>query len=256
MMINATMDNLSKLRMFGMIRALEEQRKLPDCFGLDFDQRLGMIVDREVMERENRRYKRKMLDAKLKESSATIEDINWQRHRGLEKSVMMSLATCDWIREKQNIIFTGPTGTGKTWLSCALANRACLLGYSSHFIRVPRLFNALAAAKADGSLPKLMNSYAKFDLMILDDWGQPLTESQRRDLLEIIDDKNGAGSLIITSQLPVKHWHEVIGDPSLADAILDRVIHRSHKIELDGDSLRNPLEGLAAKPATSRKHQG
>ncbi len=240
MMVNATMENLSKLRMFGMIRALEEQAKLPEHSALGFEQRLAMIVDREVMERDDRRYKRKMTEAKLKEPTAMIEDIDWRNQRGLDKSVMMTLANCDWIREKQHIVFVGPTGTGKTWLSCALANQACIRGYSPHFVRVPRLFNALASAKADGSFPKLMNSYAKFELLILDDWGQPLTESQRRDLLEIIDDKNGSGSLIITTQLPVKHWHEVIGDPTLADAILDRIIHRAHTIDLSGDSLRDP----------------
>lgn len=210
---------------------------MTDVLQLSFEERLANLIDREEVYRNNQRSKRRLSDAKLRER-ALFEDIDWSSPRDLDKSVMLSLSSCEWIRQHQNVIFCGPTGTGKTWLACALAHRACLEGLTSKFIRIPRLFGELNLAKSDGSYPKVMAKLAKINLLIFDDWGQPLNENQRRDFLEIIEDRTGSGSSIITTQIPVKNWHQIIGDPTLADAILDRIIHRSHSVDLSGDSLR------------------
>lgn len=194
-------------------------------------------MEREETERTNRRSARRLREAKLKEA-ALIEDIDWRNRPGLDKGVMLSLAGCDWIRQRHNIILVGPTGTGKTWLACALAHRACLEGFSSYFTRVPRLFGELALARSDGSYGKTLSRLAKTNVLVFDDWGSPLADAERRDLLEIIEDRNGTASTVITTQVPVDQWHEVIGDPTLADAILDRLIHCAHVINLSGESLR------------------
>ncbi len=204
---------------------------------LSFEERIAILVDREELFRTNRQSINRIKAAKLKEN-AMIVDIDWQHPRKLDRQLMMSLCTCQWIKEHQNIAFTGKTGTGKTWLACALAYQACLEGFSSRFLRVPRLLGELKLAKADGSYDKLLGKLAKYDLIILDDWGQSLVESERRDILEIIEDRTGCRSTIITTQLPVEKWPEVIGDPTIADSIMDRFVHRAHPIKLSGDSLR------------------
>lgn len=238
MLTHPTLEKLQTLRLPGMLKALEEQQRMPDIGSLDFEERLGLLIDREMTERENRRLATRLKKAKLRHSCC-IEDINFKASRGLNKTLILSLAACAWIARGLNLLICGPTGIGKSYLACALGHKACLEGYSVLYLRLPRLFEELRLAKADGRYGKLMLGYAKTDLLILDDWGlTPMTDPQRRDLLEILEDRYGKRSTIVTSQLPVTAWHEAIGDPTLADAILDRLVHNAHKIELKGDSLR------------------
>jgi len=205
---------------------------------LTFDERFGFIVDREHTERHNRRLQTRLRKAKLR-LNATLEDIDYRTPRGLDKRLMLSLATCDWIRQHHNVIFTGPTGTGKTYLACALGHKACREGLTVQYHRAAKLFRELALAKGDGRYPKLLTALAKTDLLILDDWATALlTDEQRRDLFEIVEDRYERRSTLMATQMPLKHWHETIGDPTLADAILDRLIHNAHKITLKGESMR------------------
>lgn len=243
-MVNETLSKLRLLGLHGMAQAVEEQMRIPEMASLTFDERLAQCVDRELLGRANRRTERRLRDAQLKEK-ALIEDLDWHPRRKLDKGVILALASCNWIRHHQNVICVGPTGAGKTYLACALAHRACSEGLTSRFYRLPRLFSDLAVARLDGSYPKFMARLAKTDLLILDDWGQPLTDTERRELMEVIEDRTEK-STIITTQLPIDKWHQVIGDPSLADSILDRLVHRAHKIDIDGPSLRKK-KGLKAK---------
>ena len=238
MLTHPTLEKLQTLRLPGMLKALEEQQRMPDVSRLDFEERLGLLIDREMTERENRRLSTRLKKAKLRHSCC-VEDINFKASRGLDKALILSLAACTWIARGLNLLICGPTGIGKSYLACALGHKACLEGYAVLYLRLPRLFEELRLAKADGRYGKLMLGYAKTDLLILDDWGlTPMTDPQRRDLLEILEDRYGKRSTIVTSQLPVTAWHEAIGDPTLADAILDRLVHNAHKIELKGDSMR------------------
>ena len=236
-----SLGKMEKLKLTGMLQAFEEQMALPEAEELSFEQRLGLLIDREIQERENRRLKRRLRQAKLRQN-ATIEDIDFKSFRGLDKSVILSLAQCEWIKKNQNIIITGPTGIGKTYLACALAQKACREGYTALYNRLPRLFEQLAMAKGDGLYGKLLDKIAKSDLLVLDDWGlSVLTESQRKDLLELIEDRSNLRSTIIATQLPVAKWHEVINDQTIADAILDRLVHNAHKINMEGDSMRKKI---------------
>lgn len=231
-------EQLKTLKCHGMIEALQEQLNQSDINQLGFEERFALIVEREVISRENRKLNNRLRKAKLK-VAACIEDIDYAPSRGLSKVVIKQLADCSWVSRKQNLLLTGPTGTGKTWLSCAVANQACRREFSALYMRLPRLFQAIDIAKADGSYPKLMASVAKTQLLILDDWGLvAMTKQQQRDLLEIIDDRYQQSSTIITSQLPIKLWHEFLGDMTVADAILDRLIHNAHRIDMKGDSMR------------------
>lgn len=197
------------------------------------------MVDLERVYRENRRVRRLIREAKLKSTQACVEDIKYTANRNIDKGLMAQLSSCQWIREHHNLILTGATGCGKTWLACALGNAACRQGLSVAYIRAPRLFEELQIAHGDGSFGKRLSALAKTDLLILDDWGiAPMNQSERNDLLEILDDRVGTRATLITSQLPPDHWHAWINDPTLADAILDRVLHVSHKIALGGESLR------------------
>ena len=246
MLHHPTLDKLQTLRLTGMHQALIDQLRLPDSESLSFEERLGLLVDREMTSREDRRLQTRLRKARLKQS-ACIEDLDYRSARGLDKALMAQLAGCQWVREGLNLIINGPTGVGKTWIACALAHNACREGYSAQYLRLPRLFEDLALAHGDGRFPKLMNSLAKTDLIILDDWGlAKLTAEQRRDLLELIDDRHANRSTIVTSQLPVDHWHEVIGDPTLADAILDRLVHNAYRINLKGESMRKRHAKLTA----------
>jgi DNA replication protein DnaC len=238
MLLHPLLAQLQQLKCDGMLAALKTQLQQPEIVSLSFEERLSLLLEQECLLRENRKLQTRLRQAKLK-SQACVQDIDYQTSRGLVKSVIVRLATCDWIKHKQNLLITGPTGTGKTYLACALAHQACLEGFSARYCRLPRLFQDLALAKGDGSYASLMKALAKTQLLILDDWGlATLTEEQRRDLLEIMDDRHNQTSTIVTSQIPLKLWHEVIADPTLGDAILDRLVHNAHKLELAGESLR------------------
>ena len=238
MLTHPTLDKLQTLKFTGMAAALAEQLQLPDIEELAFEERLGLLIDREITERENRRLSSRLRRARLKHNAA-IEDIDYRHPRGLDRSLIQSLAACRWVKEHLNILITGPTGVGKTWLACALAHKACREGYTALYLRLPRLLHSIVIAKGDGRYPKLMTSLAKTDVLILDDWGlAKLTAEHRRDLLEILEDRHGVRSTIATSQLPTEKWHDIIGDPTLADAILDRLVHNAYKINLKGESMR------------------
>lgn len=246
MLNHPTLDKLHALRFTGMAKAYEEQLRLSDIETLSFEERLGLLVDREMTEREDRRLASRLKQAKLRQS-ACVEDIDFRHRRGLDKTLVTKLATCQWLREHLNLIVTGPTGIGKSYLACALAHKACLEGFTALYARLPRLLEELAIARADGRYPKLLAAYAKTDLIVLDDWGlAPLNAEQRRDLLELLDDRHGLRSTLITSQLPVEKWHALIGDPTFADAILDRLIHNAYRLNLKGESLRKTRSRLTA----------
>jgi len=252
MLIHPTLDKLHELRLTGMQKALIEQMDLPDRDTLSFDERFGLLVDSEYTERENRRLKTRLRRARLRQA-ATVEDIDYRHPRGLDKSMMLSLTACDWVRQHHNVIITGPTGAGKSYLACALGHKACREGYRVLYFRVARLFQDLAIAKADGRYDKLLRALARSQLLVLDDWGMaPLTDEQRRDLFEVMEDRYDRGSTLIAAQLPVKHWHDTIGDPTLADAILDRLIHNAYTITLKGESMRK----RKAKDLTHAKPSG
>jgi DNA replication protein DnaC len=239
MLNEQTIKTLQELRLPGMAAAFLEQQSNPAMASLSFDERIGLLVDLERVYRENRRVRRLIREAKLKSTQACVEDIKYTANRNIDKGLMAQLSSCQWIREHHNLILTGATGCGKTWLACALGNDACRQGLSVAYIRAPRLFEELHIAHGDGSFGKRLSALAKTDLLILDDWGiAPMNQTERNDLLEILDDRVGTRATLITSQLPPDHWHAWINDPTLADAILDRVLHVSHKIALSGESLR------------------
>ncbi len=240
MLIEQTLTTLHALKLLGMATALDEQRGQPDLAALSFDERLALLLDREQAVRHDRRLTRLLQLARLRYTSACIEDVNFRTKRGLEKSRLLQLAGGDWIRQHQTLLLVGPTGTGKSWLACALGHMACRQGHTVRSLRLPRLLSEdLVHARADGSYGKLMLTLAKTDLLILDDSGlAPLGDRERRDLLELIEDRVGRRATLITSQLPVEHWHTSIGDPTFGDAILDRLVHHAHRITLTGGSLR------------------
>lgn len=238
MLTQPLLEQLRQLRCFGMIEALKEQHNLTEIQSLSFEERLSFLLERETLLRESRRITAKLRQARLREQ-ACIEDIDYNTTRGLSKMVIQQVASCDWITRKENLLISGPTGTGKTYLACAFANQACRMNFSARYVRLPKLFQTIDIAKADGSYTKLLAHIAKTPLLILDDWGiAPMNDANRRDFLEIIDDRYKLSSTLITSQLPVSLWHESIGDATLGDAILDRLIHNAHRIELTGDSMR------------------
>lgn len=238
MLLTQTTAQLKQLRLHGMAKALEEQRTNSSIQSLTFEERFGLCVDAELHDRDDRRLKRLLRAAKLKVSAAP-EDVDFSAHRGLDRQVFAMLTTCDWIDKSLNTIITGPTGVGKTWIACALGHQAARKGYSVIYKRLSRLLEELEIAYADGSLAKVRAKLAKMDLIILDDWAlAPMTPRGRNELLELVDDHIANGSILITSQLPVDQWHEYLGEPTVADAILDRLVHRAHRIELRGESLR------------------
>jgi DNA replication protein DnaC len=238
MLNEQTFDKLYLMKLLGMAEAFKEQSQQPSFQDLSFDERFGILVDRQWTWKENTRLKRLLKEAKLK-LQACVEDIDFKTSRGIEKSVLLNLASCNWIRNHQNLLISGPTGVGKTFLACALAQKACRDGFRTVYLRCPQFFYQIALARADGSYGSLIKKLSKTHLLVLDDLGlAPLTDTERRDLLEVIEDRHGNTSTLITSQLPIENWHDHIGDPTIADAILDRLIHNAHRIQLKGGSMR------------------
>ena len=244
MLINPTIEKLENLRLNGMAKAFREQMEMDDIDDLSFEHRLGLLVDREAVLRETRRLTTRLRKAKLRQN-ACLEDVDLKHQRGLDKSLITRLADCRWIKNHDNLVITGPTGVGKSYLACAFAQKACREGYTAMYLRISRLFENLSLAKGDGRYMKMLTAFAKTDLLVLDDYGlAKLNQEQRHDFLEILEDRHGIKSTLVTSQLPMEHWHEQIGDPTMADAILDRLIHNAHKIQLKGGSMRKKKANL------------
>jgi DNA replication protein DnaC len=238
MLTHPTTDRLRELGLVGMARALEEQRRHPETADLSFEARLAMLVEREALERDGKRLAARLRFAGLRQQ-ATPEDVDYRAARGLDRALFQKLTSGEWIERHQNLLVTGKTGTGKTWLSCALGHRACRDNRSVLYQRVPRLLEGLGIARGDGRYARTLKNLARVQLLILDDWAiTPLTGEQRRDLMEIVDDRHDRASTIITSQVPVDHWHEHIGSPTIADAVLDRLVHGAHRLDLQGESIR------------------
>ncbi len=238
MLNHPTVSKLHTLRLTGMSTALQEQSTQPDIDRLGFDERFGLLVDREMTERDSRRLKLRLSQARLRQS-ACMEDVDYRAVRGLDRTLMATLATGQWLRQHLNILICGATGMGKSWLACALANQACRLGFTARYQRLDRLLMDLSAGRGDGRYLRLLAQLAKTDVLCIDDFGlNAWTDVARRDLLEILDDRHGTRSTIVTSQLSVDRWHDAIVDPTLADAILDRLVHNSYRINLQGESLR------------------
>lgn len=247
MLNQPTLEKLRALKLTGMVNAFQEQltTPLPD---LDFESRLGLLVDQEWLIRENRKLQRRLQHAKLQQS-ACIEDIDYETPRGLVKAKVLELSRSRWLHQHLNLLITGPTGCGKTYVACALAHRACLDGFSSRYYRLPRLWEELKIAKANGSYTHWLAQLAKIDVLILDDWGLVTPDIERRqDLLEILDDRYQKKSTIVTSQVPITHWHEHLHDATLADAILDRLLHNAIRFELKGESMRKNQKDLQRVP--------
>jgi len=238
MLNEPTIAKLLAMKLNGMVEALEEQRKSAQTTSLSFEERLALLVERQWLWKENRAMATRLQFAKLRQS-ACLEDIDYHHHRGLQRSVIEHLAGSDWLKYGQNCIITGPTGVGKSYLACALAQKACRDGFRALYFYSPKLFRELSASQIDGSLPSLLKKLAKTSLLVIDDLGlEKASAAQYRDLLEILDDRHGTASTLITSQFPLTRWHELIGDATVADAILDRLIHGAHRIELKGESMR------------------
>jgi len=250
MLNHPTLDKLKTLKLTGMHRALAEQSTQGGLPDLSFEERLGLLIDRELTERENRALATRLRNAKLKQA-ASMEDIDYRAPRALDKGLLRDLLNPQWIAAHRNVLITGPTGVGKTFIACALAHLACREGFSALYVRLPRLLPELAIAKGDGRYARLFRSLAKAGVLLLDDWAlAPLSQDARHDLLELIDERHERGATIITSQLPVALWHDWVNDPTLADAILDRLTHHSYQIALNGESLRKPKTTLTTNDAT------
>ncbi|MHB1930005.1 MAG: IS21-like element helper ATPase IstB [Acidimicrobiales bacterium] len=252
MLVNTTIERLRELRLDAMAQGVVEQREQPDYASLSFEDRLGLLVDRELLARSNRRLTRLLRAAHLK-LPAVIEDLDFARPRGLDRKAVLGLAESHWVNEHQVVIVVGPTGVGKTYLACALAHAAIRRGHTALYLRAPRMFDELALARADGRLSRLMASWARIDVLVIDDFLiRPLTPEQAADLLEVIEDRAQLHSTIVTSQLPVANWHEALGDATIADAVLDRLLERANRIELTGDSMRRGDNPRAPKATSTR----
>jgi DNA replication protein DnaC len=252
MLTHPTLTQMKALKLYGMAKAWEEQFQMADLQQFSFEERLGWMITREETERENRRLQTRLRQAKLSQS-ACVEDLDRRSRRGLDPALMATLSSCEWIRSHLNLLVTGPTGVGKSFLACALGQKACREGYTVEYHRAPRLFPELSLAKGDGRYGAWMRRLAKTDLILLDDWAlYAFPEEARRDALELLEDRCGKRSTLITSQLPLEHWHEFIGDPTLADAILDRLVHNAYKINLTGESLRKQKAKLKIDPEETK----
>jgi DNA replication protein DnaC len=238
MLNQPTIEKLHAMKLFGMVEAFRTQLESAQLNQLAFEERFAMLVDQQWLWKENRALTRRLQSARLKERGV-IEDIDYPHPRGLDRKLMRSLASSEWVRQKQNLLIIGPTGIGKSWLACALAHKACRDGFSVLHKRTTELFREIATAHADGSIGRVLLRLSRTDVLLLDDFAMaPLKDSERRDFLEICDDRYQRRSMILTSQMPIAHWHEQIGDPSIADSILDRLVHNAYRVELNGESMR------------------
>jgi DNA replication protein DnaC len=253
LLIHPTSERLIALGLAGMVKALDEQRQAAATFdSLGFEERLGLLVDREAAERDTRRLTTRLKFAALRQA-ACVEDLDLRAPRGIDRAAMARLIDGAWIGRHENLLITGPTGLGKSWIACALGHKACRDGRRVGYHRVPKLFEALAIARGDGRHARMLKAIERTELLILDDWGLSVpASSERRDLLEILEDRHGRGSTIVTSQLPVEHWHDAIGDPTLADAILDRLVHNAHRLPLAGESMRKRAAMMKPLDQTAR----
>jgi DNA replication protein DnaC len=249
MLLEPTLRILGELRLTGMAAALERQQAMPDIQLLSFEERFALLLEQERASRDDRRLTRLLQQAKLGQNAA-VEDIDLRTPRGLDRSVVMRLATMEWVRAHQTLLVTGATGTGKSYIACALGHAACRQGLAARYYRFSRLLGELALGRANGSYPRLLEKLAKVDLLILDDYGlSPLTDAERRDFLEVLEDRYSRRATLITSQLPLDHWHDAIGERTFADAILDRLVHNAHRLTLKGGSMRKkPSPDGAADP--------
>lgn len=251
MLVNQTVESLRKMRLTGMADAFLAQAQGPGYRDLSFEERFGLLVDQESAYREDRHLKRLLKGAHFK-TQACVEDIDYSHSRGLDKSVMASLSSCQWVRDRRNVLITGPTGVGKTFICCALGNLACRNGFSSRYYRLPRLFMDIGIARGDGSYPSFMRKLAKTDLLVLDDWGLgPLSAAESRELLEVLEDRCQAASTVVASQVPIEKWYELIPDSTVADAIMDRLVHNAYKIALRGESMRKTVAASDKKGGES-----
>jgi DNA replication protein DnaC len=238
MLVHPTLDTLQALGLHGMAKAFKDLGQNPEARALEHAEWLGLLLEHELTVRRQKRFEARARAAKLRHPAA-VEDVDYRTARGLDRALFLELAGCDWISKHRNLIITGACGLGKSWLACALGHKACREDFSVLYYRMPRLLGALALARGDGRYAKLLRSLARVKLLILDDWGpETLTPEQARDLLEIVEDRYDAGSILVTSQVPVACWHDMIAIPTIADAILDRLVHAAYRIELSGDSLR------------------
>lgn len=240
-----SIDKLNMMKLYGMALAFSEQIEAPKYNELSFDERFGMIIDKEMTYRENRKLKNLLNKAKLRYRNACIEDIDFRANRGICREQIMTLSRNEWIHNNQNVIITGPTGVGKTYMACALGNSACRGGISTNYFRLPQLLDELSIAGSDGSYGKMLSRLARVKLLIVDDWGfAPLSDKERRSFLDILEDRYNISSTIISSQVPIQKWHDNIGDPTVADAICDRLIHNAHRVKLTGESMRKKYSNL------------
>ncbi|QRM32197.1 IS21-like element helper ATPase IstB [Microvirga sp. VF16] len=238
MLTHPTLELLHELGLHGMAKGFKALSDTPEATALGHAEWLGLILDHEVTLRQQKRFETRARAARLRHP-ASVEDVDFRAPRSLDRALFLKLSSCDWIRERRNLLITGPCGVGKSWLACALGHKACREDLSVLYHRVPRLFAALALARTEGRYARLLRTLARAKLLVLDDWGpEPLMPEQQRDLMEIVEDRYDSGSLLITSQVPVEKWYEMIGSPTLADAILDRVVHNAYRLSLTGESLR------------------
>ena len=254
MLREQTFDKLSRLKLHGMAQALEEQFRQTETASLDFEERLARLVDAQWLWRENRAIATRLRQARLKQP-ASLEDINYRRPRQLDRALLRSLANCDWVRQHHNITVTGPSGVGKTYLCCALLEKACREGFTAYYAAAAKFFRQLAIAYADGSFDRLLAKLARLDVLAIDDWGlAPPSDPERRHLLEVLEDRCGSRSTVLTSQFPVQTWHDLVGSPTLADAILERILSNHHEIALKGETLR-PVHKVGGKATGSPEPQ-